>query len=110
MAYGFRCAKCGFQDTSHETTGSDGNQTRISGYHYSLETCTGFKYKKEDEKIAIKAYLFDPIKDFPDYLRKRAEETSRKEWIKRGFVDGLPPINHSVWLILSNGQVVDVGS
>ena len=111
MPYGFRCVNCGFQCTNHEI-GPDGGPVRISGYPRSLEECTGFKYKKEDEEMAVVAYLDHPLKDFPDYLRKRAEEIKREEWIKRGYLDGLPPIRYELPTLFWNGRwfvVIDIG-
>lgn len=105
MAYGLCCAKCGLQETQHDSgleEGEDGNKC-VPGYRYSFNRCSGFSYRRKDHEVAVEEFMRDPIESFPEYLRRRAEKRRELETV-------FLPINHSVWLILPNGQVVDIGS
>lgn len=120
MAYGFRCARCGYQEREHEIgLFGEYDALRPRGRKYSLESCPGFSYMKKDETAVINEYVDALINEsgsgscdfFPDRLRKRAEKLEKKYWRDHGYTNGRPlMISHDIWLVLRDGRMVNMGS
>jgi hypothetical protein len=121
MAYGFRCVYCGYQETSH-LVGSEG-EPQARGYKFSLEKCPGFKYREKDYGALVEERFDDLMgkykyqnhqvlaTDLPEGIDEQAEEMVKKHWLELGYSeDGPQMFNHEIWVILSNGQVIDIGS
>lgn len=122
MAYGFRCAKCGYQETEHEIgvfDGYDGDSPR--GYRYSFKDCPGFVYSKKDETDVVNSYLGDVVGDrftgprdsdfVPERFRQRVKKLEKKYWRDLGYPDGPPRMfNDEILMILPDGRIVDIGS
>ncbi len=56
MAYGFICRNCGYQEAGHKKRDE---VEHIRGYHFSLQNCPGFEYRKKDISEAIEIYRDD---------------------------------------------------
>ena len=95
MAYGFRCKHCGHQEINHGAGHKfdprhgliverccDG-KTRHRGHKFSLKSCPGFTYRKEDEEELVLEYLADGFygesPTIPERLRLRAKKIKEKE-------------------------------
>lgn len=82
MAYGFRCSRCGYQETDHtDASGSDLTKEQLKekmeGYNFSLLSCRGFTYEAKDRKDVILMYFEDP-------RLSRPRDISIPSWFKNG--------------------------
>lgn len=132
MSYGFRCAHCGHQETSHDAgLNYDGHckgechcgERKRRGYHFSFNSCPGFKYSRRDEGAVAQEYSAERIRSqnyvnspqlpfLPDYLVVRAEKLERRHWRGCGYKDGSPSPKFSsdIWLLTLSGVVINIGS
>ena len=79
MAYGFICRNCGYQEAVHKKRDE---VEYMRGYHFSLQNCPGFEYRKKDTREAIEIYRSEecrPLPPFPHYMIAIAESLDAQD-------------------------------